>query len=135
MRTIRTISSILLAMLVLVSSTSFIVGMHVCMGEVQNMAVFAKADGCEKEKQLPPCHRDTTPPCCEDETLTHVAEDLKVITSPVHVNPVDAADLEHTLALIAEIIPSPDRIANAYSHYIPPLLSTDLIVEHRVFLI
>ena len=44
MKPIRFISAVLLAIVVLVSSTSFMVGMHICMGEVQNIALFGKAD-------------------------------------------------------------------------------------------
>lgn len=132
MKAIRTISSILLAVLVLVSSTSFMVGMHVCMGEVQNVA-FTKAEACPTEQQLPPCHRQTPDPCCEDEAFFHEADDLKVSSASVAVSPIVAADIEQTVAFIAEIIPS--ALTTPYSHYIPPLRSTDIIVEHRVFLI
>lgn len=135
MKAFRTISSILLMLLVLVSSTSFIVGMHVCMGDVQNVAIFAKADGCEKERQLPPCHRETSEPCCEDEALMHDAEELKVSSAPAHINTLVASDIGQAVAVIAEIIPSAPIFTTRYTHYIPPLRSADLTVEHRVFLI
>jgi len=47
MKSLRTITSLTLALLVFVSSTSFMVGMHICSGEVQNIALFTKAEGCD----------------------------------------------------------------------------------------
>lgn len=134
-KAIRTISSIVLALLVLVSSTSFMVGVHLCMGDVQNVALFTKAPSCPNERQVPPCHRHTPDPCCEDEVLTHEAEELKLSSASITVYPLVAADVEQTVALIAEIIPSFHTFLTAYRDYIPPLRSTDLIIEHRVLLI
>jgi hypothetical protein len=43
-----------MAFLVLISSSSFMVGIHRCAGEIQNMALLSKAEGCEIEKNLHP---------------------------------------------------------------------------------
>src|SRR5687768_17674727 len=98
MKAIRTISTLLMATLLLVSSTSFMVGMHVCMGEVQSIAIFSKADGCAMEKNLPPCHRHMTAPCCDDETVIHEADDFKLTTAHQQVSPL-AADVLPSLVL------------------------------------
>lgn len=135
MKALRAISAILLALLVLVSSTSFMIGMHFCMGEVQNVALFTKADGCEKEKSQPPCHRHMKAPCCDDETILHKADDLKAsITDSFVVSPVPA-DIELPLVLISEVIPSAPASRIKYLNYDPPLPSRDLTVEQQVFLI
>ena len=135
MTAVRSISAVVLAILVLTSSTSFMVGLHLCRGEVQNIAIFTNAEGCEKEQSLPPCHRHTTATCCDDETVIHKSDDFKV--SITHCNiavsaPIDAA---HTLVLISEVIPTAPLSRIKYYDYDPPLRSRDLTVDHQVFLI
>jgi hypothetical protein len=133
MKLFRTISALSLALLVLMSSTSFIVGMHFCMGEVQDVAIFTKADGCAMEK-LPPCHRHTSKPCCDDETLVHDGDVLKLseqLTLFVQI-PVE---VEAPFTLYSEIIPSVSNSREYYLNYDPPLLDDDRTIKHRVFLI
>lgn len=135
MKALRSISAVILATLVLLSSTSFMVGMHLCQGEIQNVALFSKADGCEMEQRLPPCHRHTNAPCCDDETLINEADDFKA--SVTHYQPATptSLDAEQPLVLIAEIIPAAGVPHFKYYKYDPPLRSHDLTVAHRVFLI
>jgi hypothetical protein len=135
MKAVRSIAVIMLAMLVLVSSTSVMVGMHLCMGEIENIAFFSKADGCEKEKSLPPCHRDTTPPCCDDETVILKSDDFKTSTTKSQVVVLASNDIPQPLVVLAEIIPATPIASFRYYQYDPPLRTPDLTVEHRVFLI
>ena len=135
MKAIRSISAIVLALLVLVSTTSFMMGMHSCMGEVQNIAFFSKADGCREELSLPPCHRHTTAPCCDDETIVHQGNHFKGSVATFHfVVPASVEDVE-ALIPISEVIPAAPLSRVKYYNYDPPLRSCDLTVEHRVFLI
>jgi len=135
MKALRSTSTIVLAVMVLVSSTSFMIGMHICMGEVQNVALFTKADGCEKEKSLPPCHRHEKAPCCEDETVIHKGEDFKSSIAKVEIIAPSPIDIEQPLVLISEVIPAAPLSRIQYYNYDPPLRSCDLSVEHQVFLI
>ncbi len=135
MKAFRTISAILLALLVLVSSTNFMIGMHICMGDVQNIALFSKAEGCEMEQNLPPCHRHLKAPCCEDETVIHKADDVKTNVVQIQIDGPSPIDVEQPLVLISEIIPSAPLSRIQYYKYDPPLRSWDLTVEHQVFLI
>ena len=135
MRALRSIAAVTLAILVVVSSTSFMVGMHLCMDKVQNIAFFSKAQGCEKEQNLPLCHRHTTAPCCEDETLIHESDDLKSASAHMHVAVPAPTDFEQPLILISEVIPAAPLSSFKHYRYHPPLRSCDLTVEHQVFLI
>jgi hypothetical protein len=135
MKKIRSISAVLLALLVLVSSTSFMIGMHFCMGEVQSIALFSKADSCEKEQNLPPCHRHERAPCCADETVIHKGDDFKASIAHLHIVAPLPLDIEAPLILISEVIPSTPLSRIQYYNYDPPLRSWDLTVEHQVFLI
>jgi hypothetical protein len=135
MKSIRSISAVVLAILVLVSSTSFMVGMHLCMGEVQNVAIFGKADECAKEKALPPCHKHTKPACCEDELIQHDGADFKASIEHFQSAAPLPLYVEQPLVLISEIIPAAPGARIQYYHYSPPLRTGDLTVEHQVFII
>jgi hypothetical protein len=135
MKTIRSISAVLLAILVLVSSTSFMVGMHICMGEVKNIALFGKADSCKKEKALPACHKHMKPACCEDEVVIHDGTDFNASIEHVHFVAPAPIDIEQPVVLISEVIPTSPISRIQYHNYDPPLRSCDLTVEHQVFLI
>lgn len=135
MKAFRTISAIVLATLVLVSSTSFMVGFHICMGEVQNVSVFTKADVCEMERNLPPCHSQMQGTCCDDETFFHEGDDFKASVEQVNISAPAPIYIEQQEILIAEVIPSAPSSRTHYYNYDPPLRSCDLTVAHQVFLI
>jgi hypothetical protein len=135
MKAVRSISAVILAIMVLVSSTSFMIGMHICMGEVQDVALFTKADVCEMEKSLPPCHRHAKTPCCEDGSVIHKGEDFKASFSKIEITVPAAIDIVQPLLLISEIIPAAPTSRIKHYTYDPPWRSCDLIVEHQVFLI
>jgi hypothetical protein len=134
MNLFRTISSFVLAFLVLVSSSSFIVGMHFCKGEIKHLALFTNADGCEKEKELPPCHKHLASPCCDDESLIHEGEGFKASASDISIAGT-VVDMEVPAIIVAEIIPTGRANKATFCDYDPPIRSVDLTVTHRVFLI
>jgi hypothetical protein len=135
MKAIRSISAILLAILVLVSSTSFMVSMHRCMGEVRSVALFTKAASCEMEQRAPACLLHMKSPCCADETIVHKSDAFKASITHFHVVAPAQIDLEQPLVVISEVIPTAPFSRTHYYNYDPPLRSCDLTVEHQVFLI
>lgn len=135
MKAIRKIWAVLSALLVLVSTTSFVVGFHICMGEVKNVALFGKADSCQKEKSLPACHKHMKPACCADEIFFHEGNDFKASVEHIHIVAPAPVDIEQPLVLISEVIPAAPIARTQYYNYDPPVRSCDLTVEHQVFLI
>ena len=135
MKATRTISAVLLALLVLVSSTSFMVGLHFCMGEVQKVALLGKAGECEKQKSLPPCHKHMKPECCDDETFFHDGDDFKASLKHIHIVTPEPMDIERPVVLIAEVISNAEISRTQYYNYDPPLRSSDLTVSLQVFII
>lgn len=135
MKAIRSISAVLLAILILASTTSFMVGMHLCMGEVQNIALFGKAESCQKEKALPACHKHMKPACCDDELVYHEGTDFKASIEHITIVAPTPMDIEQPLILISEVIPASAISRTRYYNYDPPLRSCDLTVEQQVFLI
>ncbi len=135
MKHYRSILSVAFACLVLFSSTSFMVGVHLCGGHVQNIALFTQAEACAMEKQTPPCHKPQSEPCCEDETIVHTGEDFKVSLTAMALTPPAPADFTLPSVLISEVIPAAPVAPVPFYLYDPPLPATDLTVSLQVFLI
>ena len=133
MKVFKTILSITLAALVLVSSTSFMVGLHLCGGKIQNIALFSKADNCSKT--LKGCDGPMMAGCCEDETVVHKADDFKSSNNEVQLNVPIPLIVDFPPIVISQIIPAAPFISDRYSNYDPPIRSSDIIVEFRTFLI
>ncbi|MBA4058250.1 MAG: hypothetical protein C0490_26270 [Marivirga sp.] len=135
MKLFRTISIIAFCLLVVFSSSSFMIGIHICSGNIQDVALFTKAQSCANEKKMPPCHKQESKPCCEDESVIHEGQDVKSDISKLQLAPVPVVDIDKPLVLIAEVIPSASLAKTKYYNYDPPLRSTDLTVSFQVFLI
>ena len=135
MKLLRSILSFTLALLVLFSASSFTLGIHLCCGEIQDVALFAKADGCEKKETLPACHTPKKVACCEDETIVHDGQGFKASVTQIDIAPSTSIDLEQPLVLISEIIPTAPSSRIQYHNYDPPLRSSDRTVSLQVFLI
>jgi hypothetical protein len=135
MKLFRTISAFTLAFLVLISSSSFMVGVHLCAGKVQDVAMFSHPEKCEMEKKTPPCHKHLSDPCCDEETIIHQGEGFKASLTDITISPVSVSDLDLAEVIISEVIPSVPSLKTHYYNYDPPLRSLDLTVSHHVFLI
>ena len=135
MKTFRSILSVAFAFLVLFSSTSFMVGIHICSGDVKDVALFTKAEACKNEKKIPPCHRQLSKPCCEDEAIVHDAQGFKGDLAQVIIAATPVVDIAQPSVLLAEVIPSAPLSRTLYYNYDPPLRSCDLTVTLQVFLI
>lgn len=133
MKFFKTISAFALAFLVLISSSSFMVDIHLCAGKVQDMAVFSEAEKCAMEKSLPPCHKHLTAPCCDDETVVHEAEGFKGSFSGMTIAAAPVVDLHFSYVILAEIIPATSTPTIDWLYYDPPLRSYDLTISHQVF--
>ena len=131
MKAFRAISSLLLAILVLMSSTSFLVGMHFCGGEVRSVSLFVPADQCPgHQAPAPACHKHMSD-CCKDEVVLHNGEDFKHSVS----NPETTASLTLEVStppvVVSETIPSFSYV-RTFSTYYPPTHSTDTSLDIRV---
>lgn len=131
---LRSVISGLFILLVLFSGSRFMVGMHICSGHIQNVALFGKAEGCEMEKQMPPCHRQQTP-CCEDKTFVHDAEEFQKGNVEVNTASLTTISVAEPLVILAEVTPSFSIELHRFYAYDPPLRSDDLTVAFQSFLI
>lgn len=135
MKNYRPILSSVFALLVLFSSTNFMVGIHLCSGSVQKVAWFSPAEKCAMEKKMPPCHRHQSKSCCEDESIVHDVQDFKETISEVNIAAPSAFIVDKPAVPVAEIIPSSLVSITPFAGYDPPLPVTDLSVDFQVFLI
>ncbi len=133
MKLFKTIVSVVLAFLVLVSSSSFVIGIHLCAGEIRNVGIFKKAEVCAMES-MPPCHQPVKP-CCDDQTIVHRADDIKPSLANGPLAAPQGIDILSTIQLIAEIVPSEPISRTSYVRYEPPLRWHDITITNRVFLI
>jgi|SRR5690606_18318020 hypothetical protein len=135
MNMFRTISSLLLAALVLLASSSFYVGVHSCGGTVKAVAFLNDADGCG-HNQLPPCHRKAMEGCCDDEQIVHQSQDLKANAAIVSVADVSSSVILHQTAVLSEIIPTVEVNPVLYfSDHPPALTGNDILISIQSFLI
>lgn len=135
MRAVKLISTIFLSLLVIFSSTSFMVGLHFCGGQIQNVSMFEKAQPCAMEQTTPPCHHHQSKPCCEDETIVHDAQDLKSDIAKLHLAQLQPITVAAPTILVADLIPQEAYQAKGFRPYKPPLPVTDLTISLQVFLI
>lgn len=133
MKLVRTISSVTLAFLVLFSSSSFMVDMHLCAGRVQDVALFTKADVCAMERIMPPCHKHETSSCCDDESIIHTGENFNTTISDISFAPLLFTTIELPGVFLAEIIPSAQPAQFQFYLYDPPLRPVDRTTDLQVF--
>jgi hypothetical protein len=134
MKAFRTISSLALAFLVLMSSTSFMVGVHFCMGEVKSVALFAEADKCAKaEQKVPPCHKHQESDCCTDGVILHDGDDFKNAVPKYEFSESYQIVESNPLVEISEIIPASVVPIRFVVQYDPPLHSSDLNIDLSIF--
>jgi hypothetical protein len=124
----QSIISVSLAALVLMASSSFMVGLHFC-GDKVGMAIFSKAD-CGMQTNLTPCHQQSKP-CCDDEVIVHPAQDFKNTFNEFHLQPQLVAELVSPV-VVSEIV-SENSYQTDFTDYQPPARTCDLSVALQVF--
>jgi hypothetical protein len=135
MRSVRSIVSCVFILLVFVSSTPFMVGIHFCSGKIQNLALFARAEGCEKEKNLPPCHRRENSSCCDDAAVVHEGEVFNASVSKSGVPPVSFVPIAFPAFILSDINRGNFNAKEKIFKYDTPLRTRDRTVAYQVFLI
>jgi hypothetical protein len=136
MKILRSIVSILIAGVIVVSTTSFTLSMHLCGGHVSSIALLDKAAPCAME-QLPPCHQKMMKHnCCEDKELKVEGKDL---SSKIQ----EVIQLQHQqfswvldLPIAYKLVFSKESLSQpSLTYYSPPLLDRDIPVFKQSFLI
>lgn len=129
------IISSLLALLVMVSTVSWTVDKHLCMGRVMDVSFFHEADSCGMEEAMAIMGKTMEDnPCCGDESFTIEGQDELSISW-------DELDIDAQKFLVAythsylKLLSDTPQKQVVRSIYPPPLLVYDLNVLHETFLI
>lgn len=129
------ITAMLLALLVLFSTFSFIVEKHYCGDILVDVSMFSEADKCGMEAQEIEMAAITKKSCCEDQVdyfegqedlLTKSFDDLKLKQQHFLITYAYSYQLQFE-DLATQIVP--------HKKYSPPNLITDIHVVDQVFLI
>jgi hypothetical protein len=133
-KALKSIFSALLALIVLVSTTSFTIDKHLCMGRVQSVAILHNAAPCPME-MMAESGMNAMEGCCQDTQTIIEGNDLQVKT----IKPVTLEYQSLWVATLAYVIETFDwQSAITYSShplYKPPLLDQDVPVLIQSFLI
>nr|WP_298997340.1 hypothetical protein [uncultured Allomuricauda sp.] len=124
-----------MSLLVLLSTISWSVDKHLCMGRVMDISFFTEADDCGMEAGLALLEKDSEKPhCCDDESFILTGQDdLSLSWSDF--------DLEQQVFLVAfttsyfELFVPLEELPVPYEEYPPPILVRDIHVLDQVFLI
>ena len=132
---IHKIVSPFLAILVLLSTVSWSVEKHLCMGRVMDIAFFHDADSCGMEQAMAAMgEKMSDKHCCDDESFTVEGQDNLKLSW-------DELDLKSQVFLSTFVqsyfhlysVSSGEEILK--DTYPPPLIVQDLTILHEVFLI
>lgn len=127
-----------MALMILVSTTSFTVYQHYCGDEITDVAVFKHAEGCGMETavvEIPEktCHTPKKS-CCNDRVV--------LVEGQGRINPASQVlSVEHQVFLAAVIYSfdylffEPSENVQEAFHYYPPPIAQDITILHQVFLI
>ncbi|WP_343487971.1 hypothetical protein [Allomuricauda sp. d1] len=130
---IHQISSSLLALLVLLSTVSWSVDKHLCMGRVMDVAFFSHAEDCGMEASMM-AFGETENHCCDDESFTlEGQDDLKLTFNDLEI------DQQVFLAAFAssylDLFTDFSEQTVPFDTYPPPLLVQDFNILYEVYLI
>lgn len=134
----RSITSAILASLVLIASIGVTVNLHLCGGKIQSFAVFAKAEPCKDVKK--PCHgtehHSKRNGCCEEKSIVLKGKETSAeVKTSVIITP--SFNLISVILPVLYFINELDGFVTipAYALYKPPLPERDITIRIQSFLI
>lgn len=134
---------IILAFLLLTSTSGFSISTHFCQSQLQDLQLFCQAKTCgELQAQKESCHKvaDDKPKackkgCCESKSDFYQLDIDQQIASTTF-KPLNIKALTAILFTLLSIeLPSADKKSTDYFNYKPPLIVCDYTAELQTFLI
>lgn len=141
LKTFRTILTGILAALLLISSITHSVSLHICGGEVKSIAFFGRAQMCEEH--APDCDHDTShsnhpsigyKECCEDATVVLDAGKYSIKANETFTSQT----LTAVLPLMGDSKVKMSYMGVVRRHFLnyrPPLIKRDITLLVQTFLI
>lgn len=134
---------IILAFLLLISTSGFSISTHFCQKQLQDLQFFCQAKTCgELQSQKESCHKTSSEQpqackkgCCESKSDFYQL-DLDQQTTSTTFKPLSIKVLTALLFTLFNIeLPSADKKSSDYFNYKPPLIVCDYTAELQTFLI
>lgn len=137
MKVLKNIASLFLSLLVVLSSMSFTVNMHLCMGELESVRLLSQAPACDMHRKS--CHaslpdKSSKDDCCEDEQrILQGQDELSKAAAFQETQP----ELVAVFSLLVSYFTASTELPlmEAIEVYIPPLFPRDIPVLIQSFLI
>lgn len=131
-KTIRKITALLMAIVVLLTTTSFTISMHYCQGELIHTAIFQKAHSCGMEMNMSDEMKKKG--CCDDKEIHIEGQDeLKL--------PVADMNFDQQVFVIAfvhsyiELFQTTEDRKNTFFDYPPPFIVRQIFKLDETYLI
>lgn len=124
-----------MALLLLISTVSWTIDKHMCMGRVMDVAFFSKAESCGMDAAMAMLENESLENhCCDDESITiQGQEDLKISSNDISFDQqLFLIAFTSSFLYLPEVVESKSLI---YEYYPPPLLIKDIQLLDEVFLI
>ena len=124
-----------MAMLLLLSTVSWTVDKHLCMGRVMDVAFFVEADDCGMDAAMALLEdADKENHCCGDESFTlQGQDDLKISFNDISLD--QQAFLVAFADAFVGLFTTLEQQTNINEYYPPPLLVKDIQLLDETFLI
>jgi hypothetical protein len=137
MKRFASIVSGILAVLVIISSSSFTVNMHFCGGDVKSITLVEEATPCPMEVKLPPCHKKlpaSLNSCCEESRVAFEGKDFN--NSSIEFVSHWISGWVAEIPFVTFVFETDSKLmANGHCEYKPPLIDRDIPVLKQSFLI
>lgn len=134
MKALKSIFSSLLALVVLLSSLSFTIDKHICMGQVHSLAILKDASSCGMD-MMAKKDMSAMEGCCQNEKTVIKGNDYQVKT----LKPIAVEYQSEWVATLSHVIETLDFESSvtypAHLTYKPPLIEREIPVLIQSFLI
>lgn len=131
-KTIRKITALLMAIVVLLTTTSFTISMHYCQGELIDTAIFQKAHSCGMEMNMSDEMKKKG--CCDDKEI-HIEGQYELKL------PVADMNFDQQVFVIAfvhsyiELFQTTEDRKNTFFDYPPPFIVRQIFKLDETYLI
>jgi len=142
-------AAILMALLIMLSSTGFSMDVHYCQDQLKSVSLFGKAKSCHEKQSTLACHQTKKSchqeedgiskadkdNCCHNEAVVIEKSDLDATATQIAT--LQDIHLDFVAALIAVYVFNYDVQVDyqSYVQYKPPLPDRDVQILYQTFLI
>ncbi|MDH3710413.1 MAG: hypothetical protein OER04_11020 [Cyclobacteriaceae bacterium] len=133
MQVFRKITTICLALLLMVSTSGLTINKHYCLGFLKDISILHEASSCMAEMNLQ--EEECPMECCEETSESVMVDDFKQAGFNTNLAP----DLK-LIAVISHFLADAQLISSEISHnhfqyYSPPLIDRDIPIMVQSFLL